>query len=113
MFGLGQDLDTDTKTTASEAGSAGSRSHKYDDTTEQHQIEAAAVLSHYSNGDIIAWIKLVRSARIEPITNQRPGQAHLSPAQIHALFALKDCPDDRILTCLELARRRRLCKSLT
>ena len=107
MLEFGQDLGrlvTDTIPTV------GSQSHTYNATTRQHQSEAAAVLSRHSNEDIIAWIKLARSARsIEPVTDQRSGQGHLSPLQIHALFALKDCPDDRILSCLELARHRRLC----
>ena len=88
-------------------------SHTYYATTKQQQSEAAAVLSGHSNEDIFAWLKLARSARsIEPVTDQRPGQGHLSPSQIHALFALKDCPDDRILSCLELARLCGLCKCL-
>ena len=111
MLGLGQDLGrlvSDTTT-----GEAGSQSHTYDATTKQQQSEAAAVLSHHSNGDIIAWLKLARCARsIEPLTDQRSGHSHLSPSQIHALFALKDCPDDRILFCLELARLCGLCKCL-
>ena len=80
-------------------------------STTQHQREAAAAatLIDYSNQDIISWLKLVRSARrIEPITQQHPGGAHLSPSQFYALFALKDCPNDRLLNCLATARLFRL-----
>ena len=74
-------------------------------STAQRQRQAAAALIDHSNEDILAWLKLARSARsIEPHPEQRSGNAHLSPSQIHALFALKDCPDDTLLACLELAR---------
>ena len=74
-------------------------------STVNYQREAAAALIDHTNGDIFAWLKLIRSARsIEPIPEQRPGSAHLSPPQIHALLALKDCPNDRLLSLLELAR---------
>ena len=70
--------------------------------------EASAALIDHSNEEILAWLKLVRSARsIEPISEQRPGNAQLSSLQIRALFSLKDCPDDRLLACLELARLSR------
>lgn len=75
----------------------------------RHQRQAAAFLSGNSNGEIFAWLKLARSARsIEPNPEQQPGRAHLSPLQIHALLALKDCPNDRLVACLELARHSRL-----
>ena len=110
MLEFGQDIGSLVSDTITTAGEAGSRSHTYEAITKQ-QIEAAAVLSRHSNADIFAWIKLARSARsIEPLTDQRSGQDQLSPSQIHALFALKDCPDDRILSCLELARLCGLCK---
>ena len=110
MLEFGQDLG---RLVADTIFTAGSQSHTYNTTTRQQQSEAAEILSRHSNGDIIAWLKLARSARsIEPVTDQRSGQGHLSPSQIHALFALKDCPDDRVLTCLDLARHRRLCKYL-
>lgn len=100
MLGLHQDLGRLVSDTISIGCS-----HTYDATIKQQQSEAAAVLSGHSNENIFTWLKLARSARsIEPVTDQRPGQGHLSPTQIHALFALKDCPDDRILSCLELAR---------
>lgn len=74
-------------------------------STTNHEREAAAALIDHTNGDIFAWLTLARSARsIEPIPEQRPGNAHLSPSQIHALLALKDCPNDRLLSLLELAR---------
>ena len=111
MLDLGQDLGRLVSDTIS---TAGSQSHTHNATTKLRQSEAAAVLSRHSNGDIIAWLKLARSARsIEPVTDQCSGQGLLSPLQFQALFALKDCPDDRILTCLELARLRRLCRYLT
>ena len=67
--------------------------------------EAAVALSDYSNEDIIAWLKLVRSARnIEPIPEPCPGGAHLTPLQIQALITLKDCPNDRLEAYLVLAR---------
>ncbi len=73
--------------------------------TAQRQRQAAAALINHSNGDILTWLKLARSARsIEPNPEQRSGNAHLSPSQIHALVVLKDCPDDTLLACLELAR---------
>lgn len=75
----------------------------------QQQREAVAALIDHDNGEIFAWLKLARSARrIEPIPEQRPGSAHLSPSHIYALFALKDCPNDRLLGWLELARLFRL-----
>ena len=75
----------------------------------QHQREAAAALSDYSNEDILAWLKLVRSARnIEPIPEPCPGGAYLSPLQIQALVTLKDCPNSRVEAYLVLARRDRL-----
>lgn len=78
-------------------------------TFTQQQHEAAAALINHTNEDILTWLKLARSARIiEPLPEQRPEIAHLSPSQIHALFALKDCPNDRLLRCLELARLSRL-----
>ena len=74
-------------------------------STEQRQREAAAALIDHTNEDIFAWLKLARSARtIEPDLEQRSASAHLSPSQIHALLALKDCPNDRLLSFLELAR---------
>ena len=77
-------------------------------TTHYHR-EAAAALKGHPNGDILAWLKLARSAHsIEPVPEQRPGSAHLSSYQIHALFVLKDCPDDQLAALLELARRARL-----
>lgn len=106
MFALGGDLDrlvsketlAEPRAVADEAASA-----------SQQQRQAAAVLSGNFNGDIFAWLTLARSARsIEPVPEQQPGRAHLSPSQIHALLALKDCPDDRIVACLELARHFRL-----
>lgn len=77
----------------------------------QQQREAAATLIDHPNGDILAWLKLARSAlKIEPIQEQHPNNAHLSPSQIHALFALKDCPNETLLGWLELARLYRLFK---
>lgn len=71
-----------------------------------HQREAAAALIDHTNGEILTWLKLTRSARsIEPILEQRSGSAHLSPSQIYALLALKDCPNDRLVACLEVARQ--------
>ena len=90
---------------------AGSQSVVEATSTAQHQREAAAAatLIDHSNEDIISWLKLVRSARrIEPIAEQHPGGAHLSPSQFHALFALKDCSNDRLLQCLAAARIFRL-----
>ena len=72
---------------------------------EQHQREAAAALSDYSNEEILAWLKLVRSApNIEPIPHLPPGGAHLSSSQIQALVTLKDCPNDQLEANLVLAR---------
>ena len=83
------------------------------DSTTQHQREAAEALIDYTNEDIIVWLKLARSAHsIEPIPEQHPRSALLSPSQIHALFALKDCTDDKVLGLLELARLFRLYKHL-
>ena len=71
----------------------------------QQQREAAVALSDYSNEDILAWLKLVRSARnIEPIPHLPPGGAHLSSSQIQALVTLKDCPNSRVEAYLVLAR---------
>ena len=71
--------------------------------------EAAATLIDHGNGDIFAFLKLVRSAHsIQPNSEQRPGKTHLSSSQIHALCALKDYPNDILLSYLELARRNRL-----
>ena len=82
-------------------------------TSSQHQREAAAALSNYSNEDILAWLKLVRSARnIEPILEPLPESAYLTPSQIQALVALKDCPSDRVEAYLVLARRDRLSNDL-
>ena len=82
-------------------------------SVEQHPREAAAALSDYSNEDILAWLKLVRSARsIEPIPHPPPGDAHLSPSQIQALVTLKDCPNNRVEAYLVLARRDRLSNDL-
>ena len=79
----------------------------------QHQREAAVALSDYSNEDILAWLKLVRSARnIEPIPHLPPGGAHLSSSQIQALVTLKDCPNSRVEAYLVLARRDRLSNDL-
>ena len=79
----------------------------------QHQRQAAAALSDYSNEDILAWLKLVRSARnIEPIPEPRPGDAYLTPSEIQALVTLKNCPNDRLETHLLLARRDRLSDDL-
>ena len=106
MFALGPDLGTVVSATSY-------TEPRPNASINQQQSQAAAALSGHCNEDVIAWIKLARSARsIEPVTNQGPGQGHLSPLQIHALFALKDCPDDRILSCLELARHCGLCKCL-
>ena len=74
----------------------------------QHRHEAAAALSDYSNEDILAWLKLVRSARnIEPIPEPHPGVAYLTPSQIQALVTLKDCPNDQLNAYLVLARCHR------
>ena len=71
--------------------------------------EAAAILRQHSDEDVLAWLKLVGSARIiEPISEPYPGSAHLSPLQIQALFTLKDCPIDCLKTYLALARLDRL-----
>ena len=71
----------------------------------QHRHEAAAALSDYANEEILAWLKLVRSARnIEPIPEPRPGGAYLTPSQIQALVTLKDCPNDQLEAYLVLAR---------
>ena len=79
----------------------------------QHQGEAAVALSDYSNEVVLAWLKLVRSARnIEPIPEPCPGGAYLSPSQIQALVTLKDCPNSRVETYLALARRNRLSNDL-
>ena len=76
-----------------------------DAASRLQQRKAAAALIDHNNAEIFAWLKLVRSARvIEPIPERHSRHAHLSPLQIHALFALKDCPNDKILSCLELAR---------
>lgn len=84
-------------------------STSYEASTQQQQHKAAAALIDHDNGDIIAWLKLTRSARsIEPIPEQHTGTAHLSPSQIYALFKLRDCPNDRLLGLLEAARLRRL-----
>ena len=75
----------------------------------QHYSEAAAILRQHSDEDVLAWLKLVGSARIiEPISEPYPGSAHLSPLQIQALFTLKDCPIDCLKTYLALARLDRL-----
>ena len=80
----------------------------------QEQRQAAAALIDHTNGEILAWLKFARSVhRIEPIAEQRPGIAQLSPSQLRALFVLKDCPNDTLLGCLELARFRRMYKLLT
>ena len=85
-----------------------------DASTEQEQREAAAALADHNNGDIIAWLKLARSAHsIEPIPEQRSRNAYISSSQIHALSALKNCPNDKLLSWLELARLPRLCNDLT
>ena len=76
-----------------------------DPINSQHQREAAATLSDYSSEDILAWLKLVRSARnIEPILEPRPRGTYLTPSQIQALVTLKDCPNDRLEAYLVLAR---------
>ena len=109
MLGLDQNLGRLVSDTFSTDPSG--CSHTYDASTKQEHREAAAALKDHDNGDIVAWLKLARSARkIEPIGEQCPGNAHISPLQIHALSALKDCSNDRILGCLELARRCRLCR---
>lgn len=78
-------------------------------STQQQQREAAAALIDQDNGDIIAWLKLARSARrIEPDPEQHTGTVHLTPSQIHALIKLRECPNDRLLGFLEAARLRRL-----
>ena len=79
-------------------------------TTQHHrEAAAAATLIDHSNEEIISWLKLVRSARsIEPIAEQHSGGTRLSPSQFQALFALKDCPNDRLLHCLAIARLFRL-----
>ena len=70
--------------------------------------EAAVALSDYSNEDIFAWLKLVRSAcNIEPIPEPYPRGAYLTSFQIHALVALKDCPNDQLETYLVYARLNR------
>ena len=85
-----------------------------DASTEQQQREAAAALADHDDGDIFAWLKLARSAHsIEPIPEQRSRNAYISPSQIHGLLALKDCPNDKVLSWLELARHYRLCNDLT
>lgn len=85
----------------------------YDDALIQRQREAVAALIDHDNGDIFAFLKLIRSSRtIEPMPEQPAGSAHVSPSQIHALFALKDRPNDEILSCIELARLCRLYKHL-
>ena len=76
-------------------------------TTQAHLRAAAALIDH-TNGEILAWLH-----RVEPIAEQRPGTAQISPSQIHALSVLKDCPIDTLLGCLELARLWRLYRSLT
>lgn len=82
-------------------------------TNSQHPREAAAALSNYSNEDILAWLKLVRSARnIEPILEPLPEDTYLTPSQIQALVVLKDCPSDRVEAYLVLARRDRLSHDL-
>ena len=89
--------------------STSTTSYSYESSTQQQQREAAAVLIDHDNGDIVAWLKLARSAcKIEPIPEQHTGSAHLSPLQIHALFRLRDCHNDRLLELLEVARLRRL-----
>ena len=112
MFELGGDLDRLV------SGKSLAESHSAAEALEatsiiKNQREAAAALSDHTNEDIFAWLKLVRSAlSIEPIPEQRPESAHLSPSQIHALLALKDCPYDRLLSLLELARLCGLCNHL-
>ena len=79
----------------------------------QHQRQAAAALSDYSDEHVLAWLKLVRSARnIEPIPEPCPGDAYLTPSQIQALVTLKDCPNNRVQAYLLLARRDRLSDDL-
>ena len=74
-------------------------------STAQQQQNAASTLKSFSNEDVLAWLKLARSARlIEPITEPYPGEVYLSPPQVLALSCLRDCPDDRILGLLELVR---------
>lgn len=98
----------------SDSLSAEHSSTSYGAGGEQQQREAAAALADHDNGDIFAWLKLARSAHsIEPIPEQRSRNAYISPSQIHALLALKDCPDDKLLSWLELARHYRLCNGLT
>lgn len=105
MSDLGGDLDR----LVSECPLADSHFIAEATSTTQHQREAAAALIDHTNGEVLTWLKLTRSARsIEPIPEQCPGSAHLSSSQIHALLALKDCPNDRLVACLELARRFRL-----
>ncbi len=82
--------------------------------TTQEQRKAAAALIDHTNEEVLACLKFARSVhRIEPIADQRPGTAQLSPSQIHALSVLKDCSNDTLLGCLELARLWRLYKTLT
>ncbi len=89
-------------------------SYAADAVITQEQRQAAAALIDHSNGEILACLKFARSVhRIEPIAEQRPGIAQLSPSQIHALFVLKDCSNDTLLGCLELARLWSLYKTLT
>ena len=82
-------------------------------STTQDQYKAVEALIDFSNGDILAFLKLVRSARtIEPSLERRPGGAHLSPSQIQALLTLKDCPNDRLEVYLVHARIDRLYNDL-
>ena len=72
----------------------------------QEQQDAASTLKDFNNHEIFVLLKLARSTRhIEPISEQRPGERHLSASQVLALSTLRDCPDDRLLGWLELARR--------
>ena len=83
------------------------------DSVTQQKSEAAAALIDHTNEEIFVWLKLVRSAHsIEPNPEQRPRSPHLSPSQIHALVALKDCTDHKVLGLLEVARLLRLYKHL-
>lgn len=103
MFELG----IDPSRLVSDSHSAEHFSTSHHALTQQQQQDAASTLRDFNNNDIIAWLKLARSTRhIEPIPEQRPGERHLSPPQILALSILKDCPMDRLLNWLELARLR-------